>query len=104
MFQATASLWLLSRKDGECDDIKEKIPCNVLIVGLELWRESSAAPVSMKTFIWLWKLPEAAIIWSVIVQPQYREKKMLGMGDLQQSYEEEKKKKLPSRPFLFSDH
>lgn len=39
MFQANVSLWLLCRKDGECDDSKGKILCNVSIVALKLWRE-----------------------------------------------------------------
>lgn len=50
MFQANVSLWLLSGEDGECDDRKAKIPCNVLIVGRELRRESEYCPVSVKTF------------------------------------------------------
>lgn len=48
MLQANFNLWLLTRKQGECDDSKGKTLFSVSIAEFKLWRDSS-------TILCLWR-------------------------------------------------
>lgn len=49
MLQANVSLWLLARKQGECDDSRGKVLFNVSVAEFKLWRDSG-------TVLYLWRL------------------------------------------------